>query len=223
MAAVTRGDTAGQLGYPQMRQRCRRLGNTSVYAYHGRRIRRLRRTSQPGRRRQPSRREAGSKCREPLASTGIEQEAPTSVQGNSGASGKESLGASKWPQGISEPLARVGLGLRPEAARNPLHPRGGPAGRRRPAGLRAAGHTGNAMAAGGSIQGSSPLGRNAPRDRQSQGFPSRCQGTSGLGSGAIVVIGSVGEQDAFAEQVGFGASVHLSFDHFKSYVAFDGA
>src|SRR5579872_1280542 len=32
------------------------------------------------------------------------------------------------------------------------------------------------------------------------------------GSGAIVVTGSVGEQDAFAEQVGFGASVHLSFD-----------
>ena len=36
--------------------------------------------------------------------------------------------------------------------------------------------------------------------------------------------GSVGEQDAFAEQVGFRAAVHLSFDHLNAVdVAFDGA
>jgi len=40
----------------------------------------------------------------------------------------------------------------------------------------------------------------------------------------IVVIASVGEQDALPEQVGFGASVHLSFDHLDAVdVAFDGA
>ncbi len=38
------------------------------------------------------------------------------------------------------------------------------------------------------------------------------------------MIGSVGEQDALAEQVGFRASVHLSFDHLDAVdVAFDGA
>jgi hypothetical protein len=37
------------------------------------------------------------------------------------------------------------------------------------------------------------------------------------------VIGSVGEQDALAEQVGFRASVHLPFDHLDAVdVAFDG-
>src|SRR5580704_997371 len=51
-----------------------------------------------------------------------------------------------------------------------------------------------------------------------------CQGTSGTGSGAIVVTGSVGEQDALAEQVGFSASVHLSLDHLDAVdVAFDSA
>jgi hypothetical protein len=40
----------------------------------------------------------------------------------------------------------------------------------------------------------------------------------------IVVIGSVGEQDALAEQVGFRPAVHLSFDHLDAVdVAFDGA
>jgi hypothetical protein len=39
-----------------------------------------------------------------------------------------------------------------------------------------------------------------------------------------VVTGSVGEQDALAEQVGFRASVHLAFDHLDAVdVAFDGA
>ena len=33
------------------------------------------------------------------------------------------------------------------------------------------------------------------------------------GSGSIVVIESVGEQDALVEQVGFSPAVHLSFDH----------
>ena len=32
------------------------------------------------------------------------------------------------------------------------------------------------------------------------------------------MIGSVGEQDALAEQVGSGAAVHLSLEHLKSYV-----
>jgi hypothetical protein len=37
-------------------------------------------------------------------------------------------------------------------------------------------------------------------------------------------MGSVGEQDALAEQVGFRASVHLSFDQNDAVdVAFDGA
>ena len=37
------------------------------------------------------------------------------------------------------------------------------------------------------------------------------------------MTGSVGEQDALAEQVGFRASVHLAFDHLDAVdVAFDG-
>jgi hypothetical protein len=51
-----------------------------------------------------------------------------------------------------------------------------------------------------------------------------CQRPSCGGSGSIVVTGLVGEQDALAEQVGFGAAVHLSFDHLDAVdVAFDGA
>jgi hypothetical protein len=38
------------------------------------------------------------------------------------------------------------------------------------------------------------------------------------------VIGSVSEQDALAEQVGFGAAIHLSLEHLDAVdVAFDGA
>jgi hypothetical protein len=37
-------------------------------------------------------------------------------------------------------------------------------------------------------------------------------------------MASVGEQDAFAQEVGFRSSVHLPFDHFDAVdVAFDGA
>src|ERR1700731_4877915 len=60
----------------------------------------------------------------------------------------------------------------------------------------------------------------APRHRV--GYP--CQRPSCGGSGAIVVTGLVGEQDALAEQVGFRAAVHLSFEHLDAVdVAFDGA
>ena len=45
--------------------------------------------------------------------------------------------------------------------------------------------------------------------------PIDCQRMLRTGSGSIVVIRSVGEQDALAEQVGFGAAVHLPFDHLK--------
>jgi len=46
-----------------------------------------------------------------------------------------------------------------------------------------------------------------------QGFKdaTACQRPSFCGSGAIVVMGSVGEQDALAEQVESGAAVHLPF------------
>jgi hypothetical protein len=44
------------------------------------------------------------------------------------------------------------------------------------------------------------------------------------GSGPLVVMVSVAEQDAFAEQVWFGSPVLLPFDHFDAVdVAFDGA
>ena len=50
----------------------------------------------------------------------------------------------------------------------------------------------------------------------------RCLGILGTGSGAIVVIGLVGEHDALAEQVEVGAAVHLPFDHLDAVdVAFD--
>jgi hypothetical protein len=38
------------------------------------------------------------------------------------------------------------------------------------------------------------------------------------GSDSTVLIGSADEQDALAEQVGFGEAVHLSFDHLVSSV-----
>jgi hypothetical protein len=65
-------------------------------------------------------------------------------------------------------------------------------------------------------------GRGWAVDVGSQLVPSkvRCQPPSLCGSGSIVVIGSVAEQDAFAEQVGFGVAVLLSFDHLAVHVPF---
>jgi hypothetical protein len=55
--------------------------------------------------------------------------------------------------------------------------------------------------------------------------PRLCRRHVKTGSGPLSVIelalSSCGEQDAFAEQVEFGSAVHLSFDHFKSYVESD--
>ena len=39
---------------------------------------------------------------------------------------------------------------------------------------------------------------------------------SGNGSDSVVVIDSVSEQDALAQQVGLGAAVHMAFDHLES-------
>ena len=64
-----------------------------------------------------------------------------------------------------------------------------------------------------------PAALAAPRVSQTN-----CQRPSCGGSGPLSVMGSVGEQDALAQKVGFRSSVHLSFDHFYAVdVAFDDA
>ena len=51
-----------------------------------------------------------------------------------------------------------------------------------------------------------------------------CQRPGACGSGPLLVMGSLREQDALAQEVGVRPSVHLSFDHFDAVdVAFDGA
>src|SRR6185437_7492648 len=70
----------------------------------------------------------------------------------------------------------------------------------------------------------SPTSAASPARAANETRPAHCQWSGCGGSGPIVVIALVGEQDALAEQVGFGASVHLSLDHLDAVdVAFDGA
>jgi hypothetical protein len=60
-------------------------------------------------------------------------------------------------------------------------------------------------------------------------FPGECRRHVKTGSGSLSVIVlallvSGGEEDAFAEQVEFGAAIHLSLDHFDAVdVAFHGS